>query len=78
METLRVLSGSANFLRMNPNVRLALAAAGVFVIAVSANVVAESLYTNSKIGADKRTLLIGAALGIGAAFALAKFMKIKA
>jgi hypothetical protein len=63
---------------MNPNVRLALAAAGVFVIAVSANVVAESLYTNSKIGTDKRTFLIGAALGVGVTFALAKFMKMKA
>jgi hypothetical protein len=62
---------------MNPNVRLALAAAGIFTIVVSANVVAESLYTNSKIGSDKKALLIGSALGIGAAFALAKFMKIK-
>jgi hypothetical protein len=63
---------------MNPNIRLALAAAGVFVISVSANVVAESLYTNSKIGTDKKILLIGTALGVGTAFAIAKFMKIKA
>jgi hypothetical protein len=63
---------------MNPNLRLALAAAGVFVIAVSANIVAESLYTNSRIGSDKKTLLIGSAVGIASAFALAKFMKIKA
>ncbi|MDD4970771.1 MAG: hypothetical protein PHT07_15195 [Paludibacter sp.] len=63
---------------MNPNVRLALAAAGVFVIVVSANVVAESMYTNSKIGSDKKIFLAGTIIGVGAAFALAKFMKIKA
>lgn len=62
---------------MNPNVKILLAAGSVFVALVAANMVAESLYTNSKIGTDKKVLIIGTVAGIAAVWGVTKIMKVK-
>jgi hypothetical protein len=60
---------------MNPNIKTLLAAAGIFTIAVSANVVAKSLYTNTKLGTDKKILIASGVIGIGATFLMVKWLK---
>jgi hypothetical protein len=60
---------------MNQNVKFALTAVGVFAIAVSANVVAKSIYTNTKLGTDKKALLICSVIGLTASFLIVKSLK---
>lgn len=60
---------------MNTNVKLALTAVGVLAIAVSANIVAKSIYTNTKLGTDKKALLISGAVGVLATIFVVKYAK---
>jgi hypothetical protein len=60
---------------MNPNVKLALTAVGVFAVVVSANIVAKSLYTNTKLGTDKKAFMVYTAIGLTATFLLLKTAK---
>jgi hypothetical protein len=60
---------------MNQNLKLALTAVGVFTIAISADVVSKSIYTNVKIGTDKKPLIIASVIGLGTAFLMAKMWK---
>jgi hypothetical protein len=62
---------------MNPNIKLALTAVGVFAVVVSADVVSKSLYTNVKLGVDKKTLIIASIVGVGSIFLMSKMLKTK-
>lgn len=60
---------------MNDTVKLILVSAGAFGIALSANIAAKSIYTNSKIGADKKAFLTSAAVGVGITYILMKYYR---
>ena len=62
---------------MNPNIKLALTAVGVFAVVVSADIVAKSIYTNTKLGTDKKTLIIAGVVGIGSIVLMSKLLKTK-
>jgi hypothetical protein len=49
--------------------------AGVFGIVVAANIVAKAVYTNSKLGIDKKALLIAGIGGVGLSFVVMKYYK---
>ncbi|MDD5358426.1 MAG: hypothetical protein PHX80_04715 [Candidatus Nanoarchaeia archaeon] len=55
--------------------KLLAVSAGVFGIVVAANVVAKAIYTNSKLGVDKKALLIAGIGGVGLSFAVMKYYK---
>ena len=59
---------------MNKEMKLALMAAGAFVIATSAVVAGHSIYTNIKVGVDKKALAISAIAGIGVGYLVAKYV----
>lgn len=44
--------------------KIALIATGAFGALVAANIAAEALYTNSKVGIDKKILIISLGIGI--------------
>jgi hypothetical protein len=48
-------------------------AGGVFIIAASANIAANALYTHTKIGVDKKVLALSTIVGVGIGYALAKY-----
>jgi hypothetical protein len=62
---------------MKENVKLALTAVGVFAVVVSADMVSKALYTNLKLGVDKKALIIASAVGVGTIFLMAKMLKTK-
>ncbi len=45
--------------------KLVILSAGVFGIITAANIASEAIYTNSKVGLDKKTLLKAGVIGIG-------------
>lgn len=49
--------------------------AGVFAIATAGNVAARSLYTNSKIGVDKKVFIASTAVALGAGYFLLKKLR---
>ena len=57
------------------NIEIIKVAAVVFGVSVAANVVGSAIYTKSKIGVDKKKMLIGAGVGLGLSFLLAKMLK---
>jgi hypothetical protein len=50
-------------------------AVGIFSIAVAANVMANSIYTHTKLGTDKKTAMISSVIGVGTVFILLKYTK---
>ena len=60
---------------MNENVKIALAAVGAFAVAVSADIVSRAIYTNTKIGTDKKVLIAAGVLGIGTTLFMVKVLK---
>jgi hypothetical protein len=60
---------------LNETTKIILLSAGVFAIATAANVAAKSIYTNSKIGLDKKALAISFAVGVGAGYLTMKYLK---
>ena len=60
---------------MNETAKIVLLSAGAFAILTAANVASQSIYTHSKIGIDRKGLLISAAVGIGVSYALMKYYK---
>jgi hypothetical protein len=62
---------------MNQNLKLALTAVGVFAVVVSADIVSKSIYTNVKLGVDKKPLIIAGIVGIGTIFLMSKMLKTK-
>ncbi len=60
---------------MNEFVKIALISVGAFGILTLANVTAESIYTNSKVGIDKKMLLKAGLVGIALTIALMQFSK---
>jgi hypothetical protein len=60
---------------MDSNVKLGLKALGAFIIAGSAVVAANAVYTNKQVGIDYQTLAIAAAIGVIGAVVLAHQMK---
>lgn len=47
----------------------------VFMASVTANIVGNTIYTKSRIGIDKKRMLIGAGVGLGTTFLLLKMIK---
>jgi len=60
---------------MNENLKLIAKGAGVFGIAVAANIAGKALYTNSKMGVDKKALIIAAVGGVALSFVVMKLYK---
>jgi hypothetical protein len=60
---------------MKPIVKMIAISAGIFVVATAANVAAKSIYTNSKIGLDKKALAISLGVGIAAGYLAMKYYK---
>jgi hypothetical protein len=59
---------------MNKDMKIALMAAGAFVIATSAVVAGHAVYTNIKVGVDKQAMAIAAVVGIGTGILVAKYL----
>lgn len=47
----------------------------VFMASVTANIVGNTIYTKSRIGVDKKRMIIGTGIGLGATFLLIKMIK---
>lgn len=60
---------------MNDTTKTLVLSAGIFAIAVAGNVAARSIYTNSRLGADKKNLVISSSLAIGLGYILLKKFK---
>ena len=54
--------------------KLVALSAGIFAVAVASNIAAKAIYTNSKIGTDKKALLLSFAAGVGACYLVIKNM----
>lgn len=60
---------------MNETVKGILIATAAFSVLIIANMSAEALYTNSKIGVDKKTLLFSMLAGIAGTYIILKTIK---
>lgn len=62
-------------MNMTKNQKLLVVSASSFVIMVSTIIAARALYTNTKIGTDRRTLLISSGLAITGLYTTMKLLK---
>lgn len=52
-------------------------AVAAFAIAVTSNIAAQAIYARNKLGADKKTLLLTSAMGVGVGVLAMKYFKLK-
>jgi hypothetical protein len=60
---------------MDNNLKTLLTAGEILIMVVSANIISEAIYTNSKIGTDWKKALLASGIGLGATFLLLKNLK---
>lgn len=60
---------------MNTNVKTALMVLGGMAVVSTAVIAGNAIYTNSKVGVDKKALIISGVLGFTIGYTLLKFVK---